>query len=109
LDPNIILDHLALAKGHVRQGTAHVDRQRQLVKDLAHSGHDITQSKMLQRTFEELLELHIQVSRSVPRGACRGDEAIARSSNSIEEDFHQVTPEASAFGTFASWPTLVLH
>jgi hypothetical protein len=70
LDPNIILDHLALAKGHVRQGTAHVDRQRQLVKDLAHSGHDITQSKMLLRTFEELLELHIQ-----DRDRCRAELA----------------------------------
>ena len=55
-----LVDHLALTERHVAGTTLHVERQRQLVKDLACDGHDVTASFALPRLFERLLELHLQ-------------------------------------------------
>jgi hypothetical protein len=56
----LIMDHLAQTEAHVVQGASHVKRQRQLLKDLAHDGHDTTGSSALLNLFKDLHDLHVQ-------------------------------------------------
>ena len=53
-------EHLAQAERHVREGVAHVQRQRHLAVELERKGHDASTAWRLLNQFEELLALHIQ-------------------------------------------------
>jgi hypothetical protein len=45
---------------HVRQGQAHVDRQREIVAKLAADGHSTSKARDLLATFEHTPALHRQ-------------------------------------------------
>jgi hypothetical protein len=51
---------LSQAERHVAEGTMHVERQRNLVENLARDGHDTKQAEAPLKQFEELLAMHIQ-------------------------------------------------
>ena len=55
----MLAEHLYLAERHVAQGEQHIERQRQIIHDLACGGHDTTEAKRLLTQFEELQSLHI--------------------------------------------------
>jgi hypothetical protein len=55
-----IREHLSLAERHVSEGAAHVERQRELVKQLQHDGHDTDEALRLLGHLEELLAMYIQ-------------------------------------------------
>ena len=65
---------LEMAERHVREGEAHVARQRDLVAELRRDGHDTEQAEQLLTTFEatlaqhrkglELVKAHSNASRS---------------------------------------------
>lgn len=55
--------HLELAEQHIVQGTAHVERQRELVAKLVADGHKgeiVEEAKELLKQFESMLALHIE-------------------------------------------------
>ena len=58
-DRQMIIDHLERAERHVFEGTARVARQRQLLTELICDGLPSLQSKLLLKTFEECLAMHI--------------------------------------------------
>ena len=58
-DRQMIIDHLARAERHVAEGAVRVLRQRQLLTELICDGLPSLQSKLLLKTFEELLVLQI--------------------------------------------------
>jgi hypothetical protein len=60
MDRNMEVAHLSQAERHVSQGTANVERQRALVKQLELDGHDTEVATKLLRQFEEVLKLHIK-------------------------------------------------
>jgi hypothetical protein len=51
-----------MAERHVREGTEHVLRQRDLVAELKRDGHDITAAVELLNTLETSLQEHIDGS-----------------------------------------------
>jgi len=59
MDRQMILDHLEIAERHVSQGILHVERQRQIVAELARDGLPTALSKAILARFEELLAVHI--------------------------------------------------
>ena len=61
MEREMLMEHLSQAERHVAEGMMHVERQRNLVENLARDGHDTTQSEGTLKQFEETLALHIQV------------------------------------------------
>lgn len=59
MDRKQLLEHLALAERHVKQGEEHVARQIDLIARLEAGGHDTTEAKRLLGEFQELLAVHI--------------------------------------------------
>jgi hypothetical protein len=59
MDRQMIIDHLELAERHVAEGASRVGRQRQLLTELICDGLPSLQSKLLLKTFEECLAMHI--------------------------------------------------
>ena len=55
----MILDHLALAERHVREGEQHVSKQRALVGELKRDGHDTATAIRLLKEFEEVQAMHV--------------------------------------------------
>ena len=60
MDPKLIMDHLAHAEMHVAQGAGHVNRQRELLENLARDGHDTMGSSALLDLFKEIQDVHVQ-------------------------------------------------
>jgi len=48
-------NHLEQAERHVREGTAKVARQHEIVEQLKAGGHDVEQAEALLSTLEEVL------------------------------------------------------
>lgn len=55
----MILNHLAMAERHVKEGEQHVAKQRALVGDLERDGRDTAVAIKLLKEFEELQGLHV--------------------------------------------------
>ena len=70
MDPNAVVDQLAMAGRHVTDCHLHVARQRQIVESLARQGQDNARSSALLELFEELLAKHIK-----HRDLCRAEAA----------------------------------
>jgi uncharacterized protein (UPF0335 family) len=51
--------HLAQAERHVAEGEDHIARQRQIVDELASSGHDLKAAQELLALFEDMQKSHI--------------------------------------------------
>jgi hypothetical protein len=49
---------LEMAERHVREGAAHVARQKELLEQLRRDGHDDTQAEELLTVFEATLQEH---------------------------------------------------
>lgn len=56
----MLIEHLSQADRHVAESEMHVERQRNLVENLARDGHDIREHAALLQQFEETLALHIK-------------------------------------------------
>ena len=59
MDKAMILDHLALAEQHVRQGRRHIAQQKRIILDLMNGGHDTSMARSLLVNFEDLLRTHV--------------------------------------------------
>ena len=59
MDRQMLAEHLTLAEAHVEQGIRHIERQREIIAELARDGHDTASARDLLRQFEETLKLHI--------------------------------------------------
>lgn len=59
METAVLLEHLAQAERHVRQGAEHIRRQREIIAELEGHGHDSTAAKKLLTQFEEMQALHI--------------------------------------------------
>jgi hypothetical protein len=59
MDRALIVQHLAQAERHIAAGQQHIERQRQIIRELKY-GHDLASAKDLLAQFEELQLLHIR-------------------------------------------------
>jgi hypothetical protein len=59
IDRAIVMDHLALAERHVREGERHVARQREAVLEFERDGYDAGLARRLLQQFEVLQKTHI--------------------------------------------------
>jgi len=60
MEREMLIEHLSQANRHVAESEMHVERQRNLVENLARDGHDIREHAALLQQFEELLAQHIK-------------------------------------------------
>ena len=58
-DRSKLCEHLAIAEEHVAAGERNLARQRGIVADLEHHGHDTAQALALLAYFEEVQAMHI--------------------------------------------------
>jgi len=79
MDRQMILDYLKLAERHVANGTAHIERQRQIIAEVDRDGHPIGRSEELLAVFENSLTMHIAV-RDRLLGELRESDSRANSS-----------------------------
>lgn len=54
----MLLDHLAQAERHIIEGTGHIERQKQVVVDLACRGYASTEARALLTQFRDLQKIH---------------------------------------------------
>lgn len=59
MDRGMIVDHLAMAERHVKEGVYLVEKQRVLVQDLTCDGHDTTMASETLAQFEEMQAMHV--------------------------------------------------
>jgi hypothetical protein len=59
VDRAMVEQHLAQAERHVAAGERHIARQREIVRELDHEGHDLNSARDLLVQFEEMQALHI--------------------------------------------------
>ena len=52
-------EHLVQAERHVVLGTEHIAKQRVLIAELEHDGHDARMARDLLYQFEQMQELHV--------------------------------------------------
>jgi hypothetical protein len=60
MDKAMIAKHLAIAERHVTGGQRHIDRQREIVRELQRDGRDLALAMSLLRQFEDMQTLHTQ-------------------------------------------------
>jgi hypothetical protein len=60
MDKAMIAKHLAIVERHVTEGQRHIDRQREIVRELQRDGRDPATAMSLLRQFEDMQTLHIQ-------------------------------------------------
>jgi hypothetical protein len=59
MDRARLMERLALAERHVREGACHVARQREIVAQLKGHSHDAASARDLLTQFEALQALHV--------------------------------------------------
>lgn len=59
MDRKIIARDLHRAKQHVREGAAHIRKQRRVVDELSADGHDTRLARDLLQTFESMEAAHV--------------------------------------------------
>src|SRR5690349_4360020 len=59
MDRDMLLDHLALAERHVKEGERHLTQQAALVHKLEVGGQDTAEAEALLKQFQELQVMHI--------------------------------------------------
>ena len=69
----ILEQHLAQAERHVAEGEDRIVRRRQIIADLARSGHDLKVAKELLTQFEDM-----QTSRIADLDRLRADLAVMK-------------------------------
>ena len=72
----MVMDHLSLVKKNISEGTARVERQRQLVEKLGRDGHDTGPAIKLLSEFEELLEIQIKIRDRIEAELAVADQAL---------------------------------
>jgi hypothetical protein len=60
MEREMLIEHLSQAERHVAEGEMVVERQRNLVENLARDGHDTSKQAALLQQFEERLAMHIK-------------------------------------------------
>jgi hypothetical protein len=60
MNRNLLREHLAAAKRHVRQGEAHLAKQEALISKLDRGGHDTTYAQAILATMRATQALHEQ-------------------------------------------------
>src|SRR6188472_2341072 len=58
MDRQMVLDHLALAEGHIAEGKIAIERQQTLIAELEQGGHDTTMSRQLLSQFFHSQKMH---------------------------------------------------
>ena len=59
MDGEMLRRRLAQAEGRVAQGYRHLARQREIVRELQHAGHDAQQARLWLTQFEELHAIYV--------------------------------------------------
>jgi hypothetical protein len=59
MDRATISNHLEQARRHVAEAERHIARQREMVAQLRHDGHDVSESEKLLDLFEQLYVMHV--------------------------------------------------
>jgi len=59
MDRKIVERHLLQAEDAVVSGEGHIERQRQIIRDMVEKGHDVSVAKDLLATFLALQQEHL--------------------------------------------------
>ncbi|MBV8806488.1 MAG: hypothetical protein JO042_15635 [Sinobacteraceae bacterium] len=59
MDRALLIEHLTQAERHIAEGVVCLERQRDLIADLARGGHDTSQAEVLLLEFEHSQTLYV--------------------------------------------------